>query len=152
MALDITGLGSVADFASELVKRFFPPKMTDAEKAQAQIQLQEMLQKREDSLIEAKKSVLVAELQQGDSFTKRARPTVIYAGLAFIALVHVLLPIIAWIVLVVTGKPLTNMPNITLPTQFWLAWGGICTTWVIGRSAERRGMQNKIVKMITGSA
>ena len=152
MAFDITGLGSVADFASELVKRFFPPKMTDAEKAQARIQLQEMLQKREDSLIEAKKSVLVAELQQGDSFTKRARPTVIYAGLGFIALVHVLLPMIAWVVLIATGKPLTDMPDISLPGQFWMAWGGICTTWVIGRSVERRGMQNKLVKMITGSA
>ena len=36
--------------------------------------------------INASKEVIVAELQQSDNFTKRARPTVIYAGLLFILL------------------------------------------------------------------
>ena len=143
MGLDITGLGSVADFAGTVIERFFPPKMTDAEKAQAQVQLQEMIQKREDALVEAKKSIIVSEMQQGDNFTKRARPTLVYAGLVFIALVHVIFPIAAFF----TGRP---MPQLALPGEFWAAWGGVCSIWVIGRSAEKRGAANKLVNMITG--
>jgi len=143
MGLDLTGLGSVADFAGTLVERFFPPKMTDAEKAQAQISLQTMLQKREDGLIEAQKSIIVSEMQQGDNFTKRARPMLVYAGLIFIFLVHVLLPMIAFF-----GKQ--PIPELTLPKEFWWAWSGVCGIWVIGRSAEKKGTANKLVSMITG--
>ena len=38
-----------------------------------------------------------------------------------------------------------------LPTEFWLAWGGIVSTWSIGRSAERRGARNKAVSLVTGN-
>jgi len=142
--MDLTGLGSVADFATSIVERFFPPKMTDAEKAQAQIQLQDMLQRREDNLIDAQKSIMVSEMRQGDSFTKRARPCMVYAGLGFIFLVHVAFPIIVFF----TGKP---MPDLSLPGEFWWAWTGVCGVWVIGRSAEKRGSANKFFSMITGN-
>ena len=141
--MDLTGLGSVADFAGTLVKRFFPPKMTDAEKAQAQVQLQEMIEKRDASLIDAQKSIIVSEMQQADNYTKRARPTLVYAGLFFILLVHVLFPIIAFF----TGKA---VPTLTLPTEFWWAWSGVCSVWVIDRSAEKRGAAGKVINMITG--
>lgn len=141
--MDLTGLGSVADFAGTLVKRFFPPKMTDAEKAQAQVQLQEMIEKRDASLIDAQKSIIVSEMQQADNYTKRARPTLVYAGLLFILLVHVLFPIIAFF----TEKA---VPTLTLPTEFWWAWSGVCGVWVIGRSAEKRGAAGKVINMITG--
>ena len=141
--MDLTGLGSVADFAGDLVKRFFPPKMTDAEKAQAQVQLQEMIEKRDASLIDAQKSIIVSEMQQADNYTKRARPTLVYAGLLFILLVHVLFPIIAFF----TEKA---VPTLTLPTEFWWAWSGVCGVWVIGRSAEKRGAAGKVINMITG--
>ena len=143
MSFDLTGIGSVADFASTLVQRFFPPKMTDAEKAQAQIQIQKMLQKRDNALIEAQKSIIVSEMQQGDKFTKRARPTLVYAGLFFISLVHVVFPIIAYI----TKE---KLPGLSLPAEFWWAWTGVCGVWIVGRSAEKRGMTNKMVSIITG--
>ena len=141
--MDLTGLGSVADFAGTLVKRFFPPKMTDAEKAQAQVQIQEMVEKRDASLVDAQKSIIVSEMQQADNFTKRARPFLVYCGLLFIFLVHVLFPIAAFF----TTRP---MPTLTLPTEFWWAWSGVCGTWVIGRSAEKRGAAGKVINMITG--
>ena len=150
MGLDLTGIGSVADFAGTLVKRFFPPKMTDAEKAQAQVQLQGMLDQRETSLIESQKSIIMSEMSQGDNFTKRARPCIVYFGLIAIGLVHVLIPMTAWFVLITTGKPLTDMPAIVLPGEFWATWGGVCSIWVIGRSTEKRGTTNKLVSMITG--
>lgn len=93
--------------------------------------------------MQSKERVLVAELAQGDSYTKRARPTVVYAGLLLLAVNHVVLPWIAHF----TGEVI---PEILIPTAFWTAWGGICMTWVIGRTAERRGVQNKLTEMITG--
>ena len=144
MGFDISGLGSVADFAGELVKRFFPPAMTDAEKAQAQIQLQALLDQRETALIESKKSIIVAEMQQADTYTKRARPTLVYAGLFFIFLVNVIFPVIAFFT---RGE----VPDISLPQEFWWAWSGVCGVWVIGRSAEKRGAKNNLLSMITGN-
>jgi len=144
MGFDLTGLGSVADFAKGLVNRFFPPSMTDAEKAQAQVQLQEIIDKRESALVDAQKSIIVSEMQQADNYTKRARPTLVYAGLFFIFLVHVALPMIAFF----SNK---IMPDLTLPEEFWWAWTGVCGVWVLGRSAEKRGTSNKLVSLITGN-
>lgn len=143
MALDLTGIGSVADLAKGLVDRFLPAKMTDGEKAEAQIQLQDVLGKRETALIDSQKSIIVSEMQQSDNYTKRARPTLVYAGLFFIFLAHVLFPIAAFF----TNKP---TPAITLPTEFWWAWSGVCGVWVLGRSAEKRGRAGKLVNLITG--
>ena len=144
MSFDLTGLGSVADLAKGLVDRFLPPAMTGAEKAQVQIQMQEILEKRENALIESQKSIIVAEMQQSDNYTKRARPTLVYSGLIFIFLVHVALPMAAFF----TSKP---MPTITLPTEFWWAWSGVCGIWVMGRSAEKRGITGKITNLIVGN-
>lgn len=151
MAFDLTGLGSLAELAKGLVDRYLPPAATEQEKIAAQIQIQQMLEVREATVLEAQKAVMIAEMQQGDAYTKRARPTIVYAGLAAIGLVHVLLPITAWIALTISGKPLTSMPDIKLPADFWAAWGGVCAVWSIGRDAARGGVVNKVVSMITGS-
>jgi len=143
MGLDITGLSSVADLAKGLVDRFLPPAMTGEQKAQAQIQMQEILEKRETALIDAQKSIIVSEMQQSDNFTKRARPSLVYSGLLFIFLVHVAFPIAAFF----TSKP---MPSLTLPTEFWYAWTGVCSAWIIGRSAEKRGAAGSMISLITG--
>lgn len=151
MGIDLTGFGSVADFAKGVMDRFWPPKMDEGEKAKIQLQLQDMLERRENTVIETQKSIIVAEMQQSDNFTKRARPSIVYFGLAAIGLVHVALPVLAWAALTFSGKPLDAMPQIALPGEFWTTWGGVCGIWVIGRSAEKRGMTGKIVSAITGS-
>lgn len=148
--MDLTGIGSVADLAKGVINKFFPDKMSDAEKAAAQIQLQEMLQKRENMLVDAQRSIIVSEMQQADGYTKRARPTLVYAGLLFIFLVHVAFPIIAYL-----SKE--ALPALSLPEEFWWAWSGVCGVWVLGRSAEKRGVIQKggvagqLVGMITGN-
>ena len=86
----------------------------------------------------AKERILVAELTQGDKFTKRARPSVVYFGLLAIAFNYSIAPAVGWGVF-------------DLPTEFWVAWGGIVSTWSIGRSAEKRGSRSKAVQAITGS-
>jgi len=151
MALDITGIGSLADLASNLVNRFWPPSASEAEKIGATVQIQQMLESRESAVLDAQKAIITAEMQQADNYTKRARPTIVYFGLVAIGLVHVLLPVLAWLVLSLTGKPLSNMPAIALPSEFWLTWGGVCGVWIIGRSAEKNGAAGKVVDLITGS-
>lgn len=149
MGLDLTGLGSVADFAETAINKIFPDKMDAADKEAARLKLKKLAGQRENALLDAQKSVMTAELSQGDNYTKRARPTVVYAGLAFIALVHVVFPMIAWF----TSQ---EMPELTLPPEFWWAWTGVCSAWVIGRSAEKRGaakdagLMGKMTRMITG--
>lgn len=141
--MDFTGIGSVADFASGIVERIWPKKMDEADKAQAILEVQQALQERENRVIDAQRSIIVAEMEQGDEYTKRARPTVVYAGLLFIFLVHVVFPM-------AEAFGAQDLPNLSLPTEFWWAWTGVCGIWVIGRSAEKRGAKNKILEAITG--
>ena len=144
MGLDLVGIGSIADLAKGLVDRFLPPAMTGEQKAQAQIQMQEILEKRETTLIDAQKSIIVSEMQQSDNFAKRARPSLVYSGLLFIFLVHVAFPIVAFF----TNKP---MPSLILPTEFWYAWTGVCSAWIIGRSAEKKGATGSVISLLTGN-
>ena len=149
--MDLSGLGSVAQFAKSLVDRFLPPAATEQEKMAAQLQLQQMLETRESAVLDTQKSIITAEMTQADEFTKRARPAIVYFGLAAIGLVHVFFPILAWLALLGTGKPLTDIPNIMLPEEFWMTWGGVCSIWVVGRTMEKRGMSNRLVGLITGA-
>lgn len=140
--------GGIIKSIGETVDRFVT---TDAEKLalnneMAKIILQHM-QTIESSVqveMEAKAAVMQAEMQSGDSYTKRARPTVVYFGLVAIGLNYVVGP---WLAYLVGVTP----PTIELPEQFWMTWGGVCAVWFIGRSAERRGAQNQVIKMITGT-
>jgi hypothetical protein len=145
--MDFTGIGSVADLAKGLIDRFFPPDISPGEKAQRQLELQTILYQRENSLIEAKKEILIAELNQSDNYTKRARPTIIYGGLAFIFLVHVFIPLFS----IVSQKPFP-VSSLSLPSEFWLTWGGVCGVYVWGRTKEKQGLplSNPIINSIMG--
>jgi len=144
MGLDITGLGSVADFAKGIMDKFIPDKMSDAEKAQVELGIQQAVMARDVARDTAQKDVIVAEMNQGDNYTKRARPTIVYAGLGFIFLVDIFAPILE----ALTGK---KMPAMALPVEFWYTWGGVCSVWVWGRSKEKQGVAGKAIKAITGS-
>jgi hypothetical protein len=118
---------------------------SDEEKKAALLEMEKLLLERDREIestirteLTAKERVLVAELQQGDAYTKRARPTVVYAGLFFIAYNYAIAPSV-------------GIGRLDLPTEFWLAWGGIVSTWVIGRSAEKRGARSNTLSLITGS-
>ena len=98
--------------------------------------------------LESRAKIIQAEMEHGNSYTKNARPTIVYAGLVFIALINVILPMAAYII----GTPADEMPDIKLPSEFWFAWGTVTSVWSVGRSAEKRGVKNKITKLMTGSA
>jgi len=147
--MDITGLGSIADLAKGVLDKIWPPDADPTEKLKAQMALQKVIEARESSILDAQKSIIVAEMQQGDKFTKRARPTVVYAGLAFIFLNNVV-PKIALYVAALSGKVIPTMPQMELPTEFWWAWTSICSVWAVGRTMEKRGAEGKILSLITG--
>ena len=93
--------------------------------------------------LNSRAEIIKAEMSSGDNFTKRGRPMVLYAGLAMICIIHVIMPIIAWAL----GKV---PPELTLPEQFWWAWGTVVSVYSAGRSAEKMGAKNKLTSMITG--
>jgi hypothetical protein len=143
-----TGVKEAASGIAEIADRFIE---TPDEKARFALEVEARLQQRDAEIeqtlraeLGAKERVLVAELSQGDNFTKRARPSVVYAGLAFIGINYVLTPMINRLFGI-------ELPPIPLPPEFWATWGGICATWVIGRSAEKRGSRHPAVQAITGS-
>ena len=121
------------------------------EKQKFELNLLELTQKRDSEIeetiraeMQAKERVLVAELNQGDNYTKRARPTVVYAGLGIVFLNHIVLPWIAAFAQI-------EVPLIEVPPIFWTGWSGIVITWSIGRSAEKMGSKKRIVSAITGN-
>ena len=143
-----SSLGKTIESIGNTVKKFVT---TDSDRMAMQLELERLLQKRDSEVeqtiraeLQAKERILVAELQQGDSYTKRARPTVVYFGLFMIFVNYCLMPIVQYW----KDVPVTAF---NLPTEFWLAWGGIVGTWSIGRTAEKRGTRNKVTSFITGS-
>lgn len=127
------------------------PTLTPEQAFNLLVEQQQLLRQREAELHalqqqqdQTKSEVIKAELEQNDLFTKRARPMVVYAGLVFIFLNYVLFPAIAHLA---NREP----PTLTLPEDFWWAWGGIVATWSIGRSFEKTSSSNRVTRMITGS-
>lgn len=136
--------------------------LSPEEKQQFTLQMQALVQKRDDQIqetlraeLQAKERVLVAELNQGDGYTKRARPTVVYVGLAVIVFNYCIVPVLLKVGNLIAAwaghTAAIGYDPLTLPVEFWVGWTGIVATWSIGRSAEKRGVRNKAVSMITGS-
>ncbi|MBF0398573.1 MAG: holin family protein [Desulfobacterales bacterium] len=142
--MDITGIGSIADLAKTIINKVSPNKMSAEEKAKVEFELQGLLQKHEAELLEAQKEIMVAELQQQDDYTRRARPTIVYAGILFIFLVNVLFPIVSFLIK-------DKLPVLTLPEEFWWSWTSCCSVWFLGRSAEKLGNTGNVISTITGS-
>ena len=120
---------------------------TDEERAAAKLKIQQLVATQNSEAeqtfrreLEAKERILVAELQQSDGYTKRARPSIVYSGL-----------------LIALGSAVAKFlgsdvdPSTLVPVEFWYAWGGVTGTWVVGRSMEKRGASNGFTKKVTGS-
>ena len=129
--------------------------LSSEEKEQFKIQMAQEVRKDREMTeatirreLEVTERVIVAELQQGDVYTKRARPTIVYAGLSFIGLNYVFFPVLNWFVQVVayflvadlTGFP--AVPKLDMPEEFWWMLGSVVSVWSIGRTVERRGVSN----------
>ena len=149
------GAGSLIESVGNVADRFIT---TDDERNKFKLEVEALLQRRDSEIeqtiraeLSAKERILVAELKQGDSYTKRARPTVVYVGLAFIGANYILMPLIGRVAALFTDATIDTSPLADLPTEFWAAWGGICATWSIGRTAEKRGSRHPAIEAITGN-
>jgi hypothetical protein len=90
--------------------------------------------------VDAKKAVMVAELQQDDNYTKRARPTLLYSGLVA-AIVEAALRAVA----LFGGLPEgVELPASFFPGAFWMAWGGVAGVYAIGRTVEKRAANGQV--------
>lgn len=94
--------------------------------------------------IEAKSAIMVAEMNQEDKYTKRARPTIIYSGLAL-----VFLDMAARMITFFLNTEIP-MPSSFIDPAFMYTWGTVAGVYAIGRSAEKRGINNRAVSAITG--
>jgi hypothetical protein len=144
------GFGTLVEQVGGVVDKFH---LSREEKQKFKLELESLLQKRESEMestlrseLQAKERILVAELQQGDSYTKRARPTVVYVGLGFIFFNYCLVPLIAHLF----GNQQVAL-QMDLPGEFWVGWSGIVATWSVGRTFEKRGSHNRWTRAITGS-
>jgi len=157
MASPLDWIGSAADFAKGVLDRVLPEKMTEEERSAAELAMTELIAKRDDAMVTAKRDIMVAELAQGDTFTKRARPMIVYFGLAAVGFNHVLVPFInrvmEWIVVFrhMDMAAMNQLAPMSLPTEFWWAWTGVVGVYAVGRSMEKRGTNSTVVGAITGN-
>lgn len=140
--------GEVADKVAGIADRFM---QTPDEKAGFRLQVEQLLQQRDSEVeqtirdtVNARMQVTVAELHQGDNYTKRARPTVVYFGLLVIFYNYCLIPTVQ----LIHGA---DLQPFALPSEFWMAWGGVVATWSIGRDANRVIPRSRIAANLAGT-
>ena len=120
------------------------------------VRMEELAQQREKEVEEtirmelnSKKSILLAELNQDDRYTKHARPTVVYVGLVFILLELLGLRHIIMNYLHIDAGIIANSDQIF--KIFLGVWGSVLGVYSIGRSVEKRGTRNAWTSFATGT-
>lgn len=120
------------------------------------VRMEELTQQREKEVeetirmeLDAKKNILMAEMNQDDRYTKRARPTVVYVGLVFILLELLGLRHIIMHSLGIEAEIIANSDQIF--KIFLGVWGSVLGVYSIGRSVEKRGTRNSWTSLVTGS-
>ena len=119
----IDGVGGIIDSLTTTDEERNDAKLAVAHLIHAENSEMEKTVRKE---LEAKERILVAELTQDDGFTKRARPSIIYAGL-LLALGGA------------AAKLLGSEVEVAglVPSEFWYAWAGIGSSWVVSRGVEK---------------
>ena len=103
------------------------------------LKLQEAVETTVQARYAAVAGIIRAEMEHGDNFTKRARPSLVYSGLGMF-------------IVQMLGSPWVEFQ---IPEQFIFTWGGVCGVWVLGRSAERvksEGAVGKLASLATGNS
>lgn len=145
--------GGLVDDIAGVVDRFVE---TPEERRQFILQVQEIITRRIESAdrLEAERMKMVAdvvkaEMQSGDTYTKRTRPMIARWGLYVIVANYVALPAIGSLVTAVSGA-LLEMGPFDLPAEFWWSWGGVVAVWSAGRSGERMAKANTTLARMSG--
>lgn len=153
-------LESVADAADRFIrtkeeKDEFRKAMTELEQQAEQqkmtfmLEMERTIQKRESEVeqtirqeLESKTQFMSEEMKQDDLYTKRARPTIIYAGLGIIFLE---LFGLRYMILGAISAPESVFAQSSEMMQYFMGvWAGVAGVYAVGRSAEKRGTRNKL--------
>jgi len=130
--------GNLLSGLKDIIGQFVtdPTKKAELEQAARELAVKQaaIIEETTQKEIEAKQAIMTAELTQGDNYTKRARPTIIYAGLAAMFVNYVFLP---WLAFFSKGAAL---PAIQVPDIFWQVWAGVSGLYVLGRTCEKTGV------------
>lgn len=128
--------------AQQIVGHFFPGEPTpeqEAQRAADVLVMEKLILDHDATMAEAQRDVLVAELTQGDNFTKRARPWMIYSGLIVIAYNTIVVSLLNGIVALFGNEP--AFVQLPVEPMFWTAWGGATSLYVWNRDrTKQRGM------------
>ena len=107
--------------------------------------------------MKARSEVIIAELKHGDEYVSHTRPRIARWGLYVIMWNYAVVPSLGGLLKLVlesfdsTVAAAITVAPLELPTEFWVAWGGIVGTYAIGRSFEKSGFGNKLTRAATGS-
>ena len=122
-------VGTLVEKVADVADKFIS---TPDEKAQFKLEAQKVLasqlaqvEETARAQVSAAADIIKSEMQQGDNYTKRARPTVIYGGLFFILYNYCIAPTI-------------GHDAFPLPDEFWYCWSGVVGVYTFGRSQEKR--------------
>ncbi len=133
--MDPITISSIFAIGSKIIDKFFP---NPEEKAKAQLELLQMQQSGELSLIQTQLSAIIAEANSPDPWTSRARPSFLYV-------VYILL---LWSIpmgVLTIFKPEAAI-SFTSGFQSWMSaipepvlvlFGTVMTGYVVGRSYEK---------------
>jgi len=120
------------------------------EKEQMKIKLQELFNQHERDVMAnynkemaSVKDVIVAELNQDDKYTKRARPTVLYLFIVIVSLNYCLFPFINHFL------HAKNLPIISLPAEAWQMFQWIFGVYGVGRSVEKMSGADPVKKIFS---
>ena len=154
------GLGSFAEKVGGVVDRFVHTK---DEKAAFKLEMEKLLQARDSEIektiqkeLDTAATVISAELNQGDNYTKRARPTIIYTGLLMFVLNSIIMPKLAVLAAFITNPEnqlivINALQPVDIPAEFIFAWGGVVAIYSGGRTLEKRGARSAGTQAMTGN-
>ncbi len=145
-------INSITNVVDELTlskeeKQEFKLKMQDK-----MMEMDRLAQEGFNKEIEARADIIKAEMAQGDKYTKRARPTIVYAGLLMIFIDYVVIPLIAHFNGSIDSLYHGDTYFLALPSEFWWAWTTVVGVYGVGRTAEKFGYVNKITNAMSGSS
>ena len=134
--------GGALQGVSSIIGRFKMDPAVKAKLENALIERDMNMEKTIQQELSSREKILVAELTQGDNFTKRARPAVVWTGLGVVVLNYVLGPMVVGAWNLFAEAPIVYS-TYDLPDAFWLGWSGIVATYSLGRSLEKRKGQER---------
>ena len=133
--MDPITISSIFAIGSKIIDKFFP---NPEEKAKAQLELLQMQQKGELSLVQTQLSAIIAEANSPDPWTSRARPSFLY-----VVYILLLWSIPMGVLTIFKPEAAISFTSgfqswmVAIPEPVLVLFGTVMTGYVVGRSYEK---------------